>query len=311
MSIHEDKIEMEDRTELIHHYDADSKVYLSTKKEFLAGGIGLPANSTLVPYEPKEGFIGYFGTKARGQWEYVEDLSLKEIRRTDTGELVNIPRGALKELVEGITDIPITEAKAKLLSSGKYFLELLEGKWVTRKVLLGQTIYSVVGGYPEVVDDKYYQLDDNYTLIKPDSKLVNLQDEDTHLLFDLEKQVWVLLENWNGKLLYNKNTCEEVKLNQWLVNLPEDVTDKPYPGGDSKWDVKADDWTKPTVSAVDKAIAILHLSDACFLVPDYQVNGATITEEMRTELLEYRAKLRQLIEKDGKRLPSKPKWLEV
>lgn len=83
----------------VYNYDAESREYLSTSIEYLAVGVGIPANSCIdPPYDKKEGFA-ICRTKDFSGWEYLADHRGETVYCTETGEAVVItspgdyPRG--------------------------------------------------------------------------------------------------------------------------------------------------------------------------------------------------------------------------
>ncbi|WP_110915432.1 tail fiber assembly protein [Enterobacter roggenkampii] len=74
----------------VFNYDGETREYLSTSVEYLAVGVGLPANScTEEPGESKEGFA-ICRTADFTAWEYVADHRGETVYSTDSGESVII-----------------------------------------------------------------------------------------------------------------------------------------------------------------------------------------------------------------------------
>ncbi|XGI81755.1 tail fiber assembly protein [Enterobacter hormaechei] len=74
----------------VFNYDGETREYLSTSVEYLAVGVGLPANScTDEPGESKEDFA-ICRTADFTAWEYVADHRGETVYSTDTGESVII-----------------------------------------------------------------------------------------------------------------------------------------------------------------------------------------------------------------------------
>ncbi|HIF6257279.1 TPA: tail fiber assembly protein [Enterobacter ludwigii] len=77
----------------VFNYDGETREYLSTSVEYLAVGVGLPANScTDEPGESKENFA-ICRTADFTAWEYVADHRGEMVYSTDTGEsvIVSLP----------------------------------------------------------------------------------------------------------------------------------------------------------------------------------------------------------------------------
>lgn len=286
-----DVIVKEDRTITVNHYDAISKIYLASGTEFIAGGIGLPANSTTVEYNAPEGEIGFFGVVSRGVWSYMRDYSLVAVRNIHTGYAVQLPVG-LGELPEDVTEVVLSDAKIKLLDSGKFFMCLIDGAWVTHPVLLGKMYWEKRGAESIIVQDRFFILPDRLTGVKPSGSIVGASDQDTIPLFNDTTQQWELLQDYTGVLLYSKETAKEVRLNEWLTQMPDMLTPISPPRKNATWDDDLDTWSVPPDTSADKAGNIIRDSNKYFTIPDYQLNGATITDEQRTEILAYRAQLR-------------------
>lgn len=74
----------------VYNYDGETREFLSTSTEFLAVGVGIPANScTDVPVEEKTGFAICRTTCLDG-WEYVADHRGEAVYDTETGRPVEI-----------------------------------------------------------------------------------------------------------------------------------------------------------------------------------------------------------------------------
>ncbi|WP_115724708.1 MULTISPECIES: tail fiber assembly protein [Enterobacteriaceae] len=72
----------------VFNYDGDTYEYLSSSVEYLAVGVGIPANScTDAPGNKKEGFA-IRRTADSSSWEYVADHRGETVYRTKTGEAV-------------------------------------------------------------------------------------------------------------------------------------------------------------------------------------------------------------------------------
>ncbi|EFG2941271.1 tail fiber assembly protein [Escherichia coli] len=74
----------------VYNYDGETREYLTSSVEFLALGVGIPANScTDAPVEKKEGFAVCRAASLDG-WEYVADHRGETVYDTETGQPVNI-----------------------------------------------------------------------------------------------------------------------------------------------------------------------------------------------------------------------------
>lgn len=74
----------------VFNYDGETREYLSSSVEYLAVGVGIPANScTDVPGKSKEG-IAICRTVDFTAWEYVADHRGEIVYRTATGEEISI-----------------------------------------------------------------------------------------------------------------------------------------------------------------------------------------------------------------------------
>nr|DAR43810.1 MAG TPA: tail fiber assembly protein [Caudoviricetes sp.] len=74
----------------VFNYDGETREYLSSSVEYLAVGVGIPANScTDAPGKGKEG-IAICRTVDFTAWEYVADHRGEIVYRTATGEEVSI-----------------------------------------------------------------------------------------------------------------------------------------------------------------------------------------------------------------------------
>lgn len=77
----------------VYNYDGDTREFLSSTVEYLAIGVGLPANSCIdAPGESKEGFA-ICRTADFTAWEYVADHRGETVYDTETGEseIVSLP----------------------------------------------------------------------------------------------------------------------------------------------------------------------------------------------------------------------------
>ncbi|HCA4557939.1 TPA: tail fiber assembly protein [Escherichia coli] len=87
----------------VFNYDAETREYLSSSVEYLAVGVGIPANScTDAPGESKEGFA-IRRTEDFTAWEYVADHRGETVYSTETGEAVII--SAPVDYPEGTTTL--------------------------------------------------------------------------------------------------------------------------------------------------------------------------------------------------------------
>lgn len=74
----------------VYNYDGETREYLASSVEFLAVGVGIPANScTDAPVEEKEGFAVCRAASLDG-WEYVADHRGETVYDTQTGQPVEI-----------------------------------------------------------------------------------------------------------------------------------------------------------------------------------------------------------------------------
>ncbi|GDB66572.1 phage tail fiber assembly protein [Escherichia coli] len=74
----------------VFNYDGETREYLASSVEFLAVGVGIPANScTDAPVEEKAGFAVCRKTSLDG-WEYVTDHRGETVYDTETGQSVEI-----------------------------------------------------------------------------------------------------------------------------------------------------------------------------------------------------------------------------
>ena len=87
----------------VFNYDGETREYLSSSVEYLAVGVGIPANScTDAPGESKEGFA-IRRTDDFTAWEYVADHRGETVYSTKTGEAVII--SAPGDYPEGTTTL--------------------------------------------------------------------------------------------------------------------------------------------------------------------------------------------------------------
>lgn len=74
----------------VYNYDGETREFLSTSTEFLAVGVGIPANSCIdAPVDEKEGFA-ICRTASLDGWEYVTDHRGETVYDTATGEPADI-----------------------------------------------------------------------------------------------------------------------------------------------------------------------------------------------------------------------------
>ena len=92
----------------VFNYDGETREYLSSSVEYLAVGVGIPANScTDVPGESKDDFA-ICRTADLTAWEYVADHRGETVYSTETGEAVAITVPG--DYPEGTTtQAPVTE----------------------------------------------------------------------------------------------------------------------------------------------------------------------------------------------------------
>ena len=92
---------------IVYNYDGETREFLSTSTEFLAVGVGIPANScTDVPVEEKTGFAICRTTCLDG-WGYIADHRGETVYDTETGQPVEIT--GLGGYLDNVTTIePLT-----------------------------------------------------------------------------------------------------------------------------------------------------------------------------------------------------------
>lgn len=74
----------------VFNYDGETREYLSSSVEYLAEGVGIPANACIeAPGDTKEGFV-ICRKKDFTAWEYVADHRGETVYNTETGEAVVI-----------------------------------------------------------------------------------------------------------------------------------------------------------------------------------------------------------------------------
>lgn len=74
----------------VYNYDGETREFLSTSTEFLAVGVGIPANScTDAPVDEKDGFT-VCRKVSLDVWEYVADHRGETVYDTQTGQPVEI-----------------------------------------------------------------------------------------------------------------------------------------------------------------------------------------------------------------------------
>ncbi|MBW9592528.1 tail fiber assembly protein [Citrobacter freundii] len=91
----------------VYNYDGETREYLTSSIEFLAVGVGIPANScTDSPVDAKDGFAVCRAVSLDG-WGYVIDHRGETVYDTDTGQPVEIT--GLGDYPENVTTIePLT-----------------------------------------------------------------------------------------------------------------------------------------------------------------------------------------------------------
>lgn len=88
----------------VYNYDGDTREYLSTSTEYLAVGVGIPANSCLdAPGAVREGYA-ICRTADLAAWEYVPDHRGETVYSTETGESQEIT--APGDYPENTTTLP-------------------------------------------------------------------------------------------------------------------------------------------------------------------------------------------------------------
>lgn len=92
---------------MVYNFDGETREYLSASVEFLAVGVGIPANScTDAPLDEKAGFA-ICRTVSFDGWEYVDDHRGETVYDTETGQPVEIT--GLGDYPDNVTTIePLT-----------------------------------------------------------------------------------------------------------------------------------------------------------------------------------------------------------
>lgn len=74
----------------VYNYDGETREHLSTSTEYLAVGVGIPANACIdAPVDEKEGFA-ICRTASLNEWEYVPDHRGETVYDMETGQPVEI-----------------------------------------------------------------------------------------------------------------------------------------------------------------------------------------------------------------------------
>ncbi|WP_086812854.1 tail fiber assembly protein [Escherichia coli] len=91
----------------VYNYDGETREYLSTSAEYLAVGVGIPANACIdAPVDEKAGFA-ICRTVSFDGWDYVIDHRGETVYDTETGQPVEITK--LGDYPENTTTIaPLT-----------------------------------------------------------------------------------------------------------------------------------------------------------------------------------------------------------
>ncbi len=85
----------------VYNYDGETREYLSSSVEYLAVGVGIPANSCVdAPGEKKEGFA-ICRTADLSSWEYITDHRGQTVYSTETRQQIEVT--ALGSYPEGTT----------------------------------------------------------------------------------------------------------------------------------------------------------------------------------------------------------------
>jgi len=85
----------------VFNYDGETREYLSSSVEYLAVGVGIPANSCIdAPGENNEGFA-ICRTADLSSWEYITDFRGQTVYNTETSQQVEVT--ALGSYPEGTT----------------------------------------------------------------------------------------------------------------------------------------------------------------------------------------------------------------
>ncbi|WJW93193.1 tail fiber assembly protein [Enterobacter pseudoroggenkampii] len=102
--LNEDKVATLAGNITVYNYDGETREYISSVIEYLAVGVGIPANSCIdPPCEKKEGFA-ICRTKDFSEWECLADHRDETVYSTKTGEavVINVPG----DYPEGTTTLP-------------------------------------------------------------------------------------------------------------------------------------------------------------------------------------------------------------
>ena len=109
----------------VYNYDGETREYLSSSIEYLAAGVGIPANSCIdAPGESKIGFA-ICRTADRSSWEYITDHRGQTVYNTETMQQVEVtvlgdypkhttPRAPASPYDKWDGDKWVTDADAKL-----------------------------------------------------------------------------------------------------------------------------------------------------------------------------------------------------
>ncbi|MDK2581951.1 MULTISPECIES: tail fiber assembly protein [Citrobacter freundii complex] len=85
-----DQIATTPGTIIVYNYDGQTREYLSTSVEYLAVGVGIPANSCIDESDEKKEGFAICRTADFTAWEYVADHRGETVYSTETGEALAI-----------------------------------------------------------------------------------------------------------------------------------------------------------------------------------------------------------------------------
>ncbi|HBV2907627.1 tail fiber assembly protein [Citrobacter freundii] len=88
----------------VFNFDIETREYLSSTIEFLAVGVGVPANSCIdMPGKSKKG-LAICRTKDLNEWEYIADHRGESVYSTETGKKIVVSE--LGDYPENTTELP-------------------------------------------------------------------------------------------------------------------------------------------------------------------------------------------------------------
>ncbi|MGQ6075400.1 tail fiber assembly protein [Serratia sp. IR-2025] len=253
----------------LYHYDAKG-VFIGSGLNVIPKNTGLPASTTTIKCEPKQGYTGVWNGQS---WDYVRDnRGLRYWNQYGVGSVVIEIDDVIPE------DAILVEPPRK---KDGFSLLFADGAWQQIENKTGQKYYGSLGE-TFIVDGPYFTLPDEHTFVEPPKPKSGYATQ-------WNGQEWVYIEDYRGKTAFNIHTAAATVVSV-VGPLDADYTFVPPTSMFDEWNgnswVLNEEKKKQAgiVQAQQKKVALRSEADAEIAVRADAVKYGIATEQEKNEL---------------------------